>query len=245
MTILFYVKSTQFHNTDLNLLIFNTFIVNLSQLNNMFKQLSLCTATLLLAGTLTMQAQEKKNFIGGSLGFSSNKTPNVLTDIDEKRQTFSANLAYAHYIRPKLALGLKAEFYYDKYNYSVAVPPENNENKSTTASFSPFARYDIPLWKSKFAVFNDLGVSGIIGKVENEGNDQELKTFGVGAFYQPGISFRAADRIGLQASFGNLFTARYTTEKNENTDLKSTNSYVGINGRWGIDSFTFGVNLFF
>jgi len=204
--------------------------------------LSLCTGTLLLFAQPKAQAQEqpppfKKNLIGGNFGFSYAKTTSAVTGVDQTNTNISFSPVYAYYIKPTMAIGASVV-----YSYITAVNINGeDELKTNYYAFRPFIRFEIPLWQSRFAIYNDLGIYGMYAKNDREGSyPYDWNSWGAGAFYEPGLMFRIKSNIALQASLGNLLSYSYQNDGG---------GYAHNFGIWstrnGTNDFKIGINFLF
>jgi hypothetical protein len=197
----------------------------------------------LLAMTQFANAQTKKtNFLGGSAGFSSSKDEGA----DQESNGYGVDLRFGHYIKEKLAIGLRLGYQGSKEENTL--PGSEATDKTSQFSVAPFVRLETPLWQTKFSIYSDLGIYGAFGteKTETLATETEYKTTGFGAFYEPGILFHIKDNISLQASFGNLVGYDYTQGKADGSDVKTTSNNFGVFGdQFGLDNFRFGINLKF
>ena len=207
--------------------------------------LFLCTGTLLLFVQPKAQAQEqqsstfKKNLIGGSFSFSSSKSKGTAPDGgDSKGTELGTSITYAHYIKERIALGVQASYMHAKRNYPLVNVPNM---KSNLYFFSPFVRLNIPLWQSRFSIFNDLGINGLYGKSSNDYQNikNETETWGLGAFYTPGLMFQLKSNISLQVSYGQLLGYNYS----RSGDV--TSHTAGLRSGSSIGDLAFGVNFLF
>jgi hypothetical protein len=206
--------------------------------------LSLCTGTLLLFVQPKIQAQEhppsvKRNLIGGSVGFGyAQQERNASTNHDRTNTAVSFSPVYAYYFRPNVAIGASLGYTYNKNKYF-----SNWQDIYTTSSYSfrPFIRFEIPLWQSRFAIYNDLGIYGgyVKNTVESDSVKYSWSSWGTGAFYEPGLMFRLKSNIMLQASIGTLLSYDY----NGGGGTYSHN--FGIRNNRGTDDFRLGINYMF
>lgn len=204
--------------------------------------LSLCTGTLLLFVQPKAQAQEqpppfKKNLIGGNFGFSYSKGSNAVTGVEQTNTNVSFSPVYAYYIKPTVAVGASLAYsHYTSENINGV-----DKVKTNYYSFRPFIRFEIPLWQSRFAIYNDLGIYGMYAKNDREGDyEYSWDAWGAGAFYEPGLMFRIKSNIALQASLGNLLSYDYQNEAGaytHNFGIRST--------RNGTNDFKIGINFLF
>lgn len=207
------------------------------------------------ATVLAQDAPAKKFFLGGTAGFSTSKQTEVVntnpggTPVyatgERTNNTYSIAPEFGFYIRPNTALGIKL-------GYSHA----GGDNYATYNSYnvSPFVRFNIPIGKGRFSVYNDLGISaGYTKSMESMGNGitGDAKILGLGAFYEPGLQFRLKNNINLLATLGNLFNYGYSTKKVTSiadANVRTTNNThsLGINSDFfALNSFRLGINLLF
>jgi len=205
--------------------------------------LSLCTGTLLLFAQPKAQAQEqqtsfKRNLIGGSIGFGYAKGPDPASSVDKTNTNVSFTPVYAYYIKPGFAIGAGLSYAYNKTDNSGGV----DRQKNNFYAFRPFIRFEIPLWQSRFSIYNDLGIYGSYSKNswEDEGFSASTDVWGAGAFYEPGLMFRIKSNIALQASLGNLLSYDY-----QNADHGYSHSFGIRSSRNGTNEFRIGINFLF
>lgn len=207
------------------------------------------------ATVLAQDAPAKKFFLGGTGGFNTSKHTNVVNTnpsgtpvyVSSEGTNTSYTIApeFGFYIRPNTAVGIKLG-----YTHS------GGDNFSTYNSYiaSPFVRFNIPLGKGRFSVYNDLGISA--GYLENSesmssGIPGKAKTLNMGAFYEPGLQFRLKNNINLLATLGNLinydyFNKKVTSEADSNVKTTNNTHSLGINSDFfAFNSFRIGVNFLF
>ncbi|HEY0609294.1 MAG TPA: hypothetical protein VGD35_06550 [Chitinophaga sp.] len=205
--------------------------------------LSLCTGTLLLFVQPKAQAQDqppsfKRNLIGGSIGLGYAKNTDPVTLLDRTNTYISFAPVYAYYLKPSFAIGAALAYTYNKN--------ENNggyaKQKYNAYTFRPFIRFEIPLWQSRFSIYNDLAVYGSYIKSSQEVDSISTKAdlWSAGAFWEPGIMFRIKSNIALQASLGSLVSYTY-----EHRDGGYTHSFGVRTDRSGTDDFKIGINFLF
>jgi hypothetical protein len=202
--------------------------------------------TLLLFVQSQARAQDqepfKKNLIGGSFGFSNTNGADIGLNGEKYKITRSSITAtYAHYFKKNVAFGINLSYLYIHENNTQLNYP--NTGNTNSFYFAPFIRYDVPLWQSRFTIFNDLGISGnYLKSTRNFDTYSEYsKSWGLGAFYSPGLMFRLKSNISLQASFGPLVSYNY----NKNNASGSNSHSVGFIGQHILDDLRFGVNFLF
>ena len=208
--------------------------------------LSLCTGTLLLFAQSKAQAQEqapssfKRNLIGGSIsfGYSSMYAAYYPPGVKATSTTISFTPTYAYYLKEHVAVGATLSYYHYKQKNTSNI----DESKGNVYYFGPFIRFEIPLWQSRFSIYNDLGVSGSYSKTTSEdgGYKSSYDSWGAAAWYEPGIMFRIKSNVALQASVGQLLTYAYT--KN---DEGYAHSFGIRSNHNGTDDFRIGINFLF
>ena len=214
-----------------------------------FKSLFLLATELLLC---SVSMAQKKFFLGGSLGFNSNQNDGLMqgptgdyTVIRNKSYGFSVAPEFGFFLKEKVALGIRLSY---ANNITKA---ENGDITSPYYSVSPFVRFIIPLWSSRFSIYNDLGIFGSYSEATTYlMGSRETKMMQLGAFYRPGIQFRLKDNINLLATMGDLVSYNYTSQKHRYytdpiPDMKGNYHNFGISNNYGINSFMLGVNFLF
>ena len=209
--------------------------------------LSLCTGTLLLFVQPKAQAQEQhpppsfeKNLIGGSVafGYSSTFPEYTLSGLKATATSYSFAPTYAYYFKEHVAIGATLAYnFYKQTNYN-----DTDETRSNTYYFGPFIRFEIPLWQSRFSIYNDLGIYCSFNRntIEDEGYSGTFKGGGGGAYYEPGIMFRIKSNVALQASIGQLLSYAYA----ENGGSYSHSFGIRSNHN-GTNDVKFGFNFLF
>lgn len=207
------------------------------------------TALLLCAVSMA----QKKFFLGGSIGFSSDKRDGLMqgpggdyTIVPNNSYGFSVAPEFGFFLKEKVALGIRLT-----YANNVTKVENGDDIGRPYYGVSPFVRFMIPLWTSRFSIYNDLGISGsyLESSTYLEGS-RETKTVQLGVFYRPGIQFRLKDNINLLATMGDLLHYNYISEKHRYytapiPDMKGSYHSFGISNNYGIDTFMLGVNFLF
>ncbi|RPE08231.1 hypothetical protein EGT74_14300 [Chitinophaga lutea] len=219
--------------------------------------LSAFTATLLLATASSLLAQEaphKKFFVGASFGVSSTKSEQPFTDgagnprgmMELKSTDWHVAPQFGWFLRERFAIGVEG-FYRRESN-----PGANLPTKSIGAGV--FGRLLVPVWSSRFSIYNDLVLSGarILGYTHDGTALFQSKTNMAGLYYRPGLQFRLKSNINLLASMGNVFGYTYRVEKKdafgstiEYPSRKNTSHTVGFYDKFSINSFSIGANFLF
>ncbi|WP_343307530.1 hypothetical protein AAHN97_10365 [Chitinophaga niabensis] len=213
-----------------------------------------------LFSSATVFAQDvpaKKFFLGGTAGFSTVKNqsvyntspvgtpPNFVVSGGSRSSQFNIAPEFGYYIKENVALGIKL-------GYSHT----GGENLQSSNSYvaAPFVRFNVPIGKSRFSVYNDLGLSAGYSQTNEhlaDGQPADAKILNLGAFYEPGLQFRLKNNINLLATLGNLFNYDYhrkqlKPEQDPTKKAVSTGHFVGINSDFfSLNSVRIGVNLLF
>ena len=209
------------------------------------------------AGLFAQDAPAKKFFLGGTAGFSSIKNeslvntspagtpPNYVVGDGNSSNQFNISPEFGFYIKENVALGIKLGY---SHTGGESIQSANSY------SGSPFVRFNVPIGKSRFSVYNDLGLSvGYSQSNEHlsDGQPVEAKTLNLGAFYEPGLQFRLKNNINLLATLGNLFNYDFhrkqiKPEQDPTKKATYTGHFVGINSDFfALNSFRLGINLLF
>jgi hypothetical protein len=196
-----------------------------------------CSTILLTNPEAKAQESFKKHLIGGGISFGSTKYEN--SDLpDRKSSSITFNPTYARYLNEHFAIGVMLGYSYSKSDiYEGGI----ETGKYDHYNFSPYVRFDIPLWQSKFGIYNNLGIQGTYGQIKYKLQTQENRTYyshGVRVYYEPGLMFRLKSNVLLQGSMGSLISYNYS--KSDNTTVQS----LGLNGQYsGLNSFQLGINF--
>ncbi|GAA0565324.1 hypothetical protein [Chitinophaga japonensis] len=216
---------------------------------------ALCTGTLVLFTQSQTQAQTqppkkapkqdqamfRKHLIGGSLSFGYTKSePGTSANAEYSYATLSFAPVYAYYFKEHVAIGASLSA---AYSTQKNAPYNVDKRKDHWYTFGPFIRFEIPLWQSRFSIYNDLGIYGTYAKrtEETDGVKATLtESWSAGAYYEPGLLFRIKSNIALQASLGNLVGYQYTS----NGSFRSHSFGIRANHN-GTDDFKIGINFLF
>ena len=189
------------------------------------------------------QEQEpfKKNLIGGNLSFSTSSTGGTVPNGNNyDGNNFAINATYIHYLKKNIGIG--ASVGYNHYTMEYVGPISTD--KVNSYIFRPFIRFDIPLWQSRFSIFNDLGIGGDYSKMQTDyqGAEQvKSHNWGLEAFYNPGLMFRLKSNISIQASFASLVSYNY---RNRGRAGSYSHSF-GITPNHSFNDLQFGINFLF
>lgn len=210
-------------------------------------------AMLFIASSLLAQeAPRKKFFVGASFGFSSAKNETVMTDasgtprgvIENKYTFWHASPQFGWFVRDRFAIGVEGS-----YGHYASDGPD--PAKKWGAGI--FGRFLVPMWTSRFSIFNDLVLNADHTNTYTFGTVPiRYKINTAGLYYRPGLQFRLKSNINLLASMGNVFGYTYRTEKRtpfanalNYPETKSSSHTVGFNDRFNINDLSIGANFLF
>jgi hypothetical protein len=187
-------------------------------------------ATLLFTAlAVVSQAQEKKWWVGGTVGYSSAEL-----SFHDTGETFTVLPELGYNFSDRWALGLQFGLNQAELNTG------NSSADFQEFSVAPFVRYTFLKWKA-FNVFADgrIGFSDFTGDTDFEDNvreDSHLSS--VGLFVNPGFSLRLSDHFSLIGRT-NLFSAVH------NWNDQTVGWAVGLNSPFNLDNFTLGFTFNF
>ncbi|WP_167020026.1 outer membrane beta-barrel protein [Chitinophaga sp. Cy-1792] len=191
--------------------------------------------------TAKSQAQEKKNYISGTVGFSSYTQDNRGTEF--KANTFTIMPSYGHYISEKFSIGIAAGY----SHISMKQTGIENPNKTNGFNVGPFIRFEQPIWGDKVSVYNDLGLSYENTKGESsamDNNDRDVSSNAGTLYYKPGLIVNFTKRTSLLLNLGYLLNATHSEKKDpSNGTVKQTSA--GIQSGFGLSSLNFGFQFKF
>jgi hypothetical protein len=194
-------------------------------------------ASLLLAGLAVQgQAQEKKFWIGGTVGYSSTKLP----DIHDASETFTLLPEFGYNLSDRWAVGIR---------FGLNQADLNTDNTTTDFqefSVAPFARYTLLNWKA-FSIFADggIGYSDYTGDMyANNGRLGDEHISEVGLFINPGFSLCLSNRFALIGRM-NLFAVDYTQSSLGADGDKTKTFTANLNTPFNLDNFTLGFTFKF
>ncbi len=188
--------------------------------------------TLLLLASLavTSQAQDKKFWIGGSLGFESAEVGSAMN-----LNSFSIRPDFGYRFSDRWGVGLSLGLSNAEANVGTAASAW-----SQAFSVAPFARYVYLKWKA-VTLFTDGGISftdftGDVDLVPVKAGDRHITSAGL--FINPGFSIRLTDRFSLVGST-NLFSAEHAW------DGQTAIWSAGLNSPFNLNDFNLGLNVSF
>lgn len=187
---------------------------------------------LLTAVALQAQAQEKKFWIGGSLGFSSTQQPNV----SEDSGSLTILPEFGYNFNERWAVGIRLGL----QNADVAT--EVNYFDVQTFSAAPFARYTFLNWKA-LRVFVDGGI-GFSDSTGDISSNADLHNTTFGLFVDPGFSLRLSDRFALIGST-NLFSATYNAQSIGAQGDKTKTYAASLDSPFNFDNIELGFSFKF
>jgi opacity protein-like surface antigen len=176
------------------------------------KKIMMTLAAVAVAATMNAQG-----YIGGSLGFSSEKTNNGTVGTaatSEKTVTgFNFNPEIGYKLDDKMAVGVVLGFGFDKTKTELvgtaattaaaAGQEISSEVKTTTFSLKPYLRYQV-LTFGKANIFVDGGLNFALESAKDMKPAMDL-----GLFVQPGVAFDINEKWSIVAKLENMFTLGY------------------------------------
>lgn len=217
-------------------------------------------AILAIVATVESPAQEKKFWVGGSLGMqSSDESQNTFQDqqnssADYEQNTYSIYPELGYVFSDRWAAGIRFGISHTSTKLSHD-QEESRKDKANTFSITPFARYTCLTWKA-FGIYVDGGLSYSTGKSDinsySSTRTTDIKHNSYGIFVTPGFSLRLSDCISLTGNL-NIFNAGYNVREAKDTESGSTYSYTNktkqffadLNSPFSLDNFTVGFNYRF
>lgn len=193
----------------------------------MKSKLLLAAALCAMAFTANAQTEKGKNFINGSVGFSSTEKSfrddnvNSLVNYLDKTKAFNIMPRFGHFISNNLALGLGIGYVHGKSNTdrdeitsTSSINRVYQTSKQSSINFSPFIRYYVDV-AEKFKFFSQITTSIGFGKGEqslsqsffsgtqifNNSSEGDWKFTTYGAEINPGFAFFPSKRWAIEFSF--------------------------------------------
>ncbi|HLW62486.1 MAG TPA: outer membrane beta-barrel protein [Flavobacterium sp.] len=185
-----------------------------------------------LATGVAVQAQEGFGFkegdilLEGSLQLNSGKESGTMggTDVSLKESTTFFNPKAGYFINDQFVLGV--ELGVGSYKQIQEVGSTESEEKSNGFYAGVFGRYYFLELGQRFKTYSELGVGMNNTKyTDNIGNVS--KTSGFGAGLGLGINYFVTPKIAINFGLSDLL--HFSTEKDKNTDMKTTESGANIN----------------
>ncbi|MCW3465579.1 porin family protein [Chitinophaga nivalis] len=194
----------------------------------------LTLANLLLA--VHSQAQVKKNYVSGAVGFRSTKE-NKEGSAESKVSSFNISPSYGRYLNERFSIGLAVGYYQTK---SSGEP--NPASKTTGWQVAPFIRYEQPLWNSKFSIYNDVQLQASFSKstIDIPSSIYPGKSTSFGIYYTPGLLFNVTPRVAVTGNLGSLLYLTHSTDKMGDIRYKKTETSGGISSGFGLNNVHFG-----
>ncbi|MDR2883058.1 MAG: porin family protein [Alistipes sp.] len=192
---------------------------------------------LLLAGLAgSTQAQDKKFWVGGSVGFSSTELSSVASG-----SSLTILPEFGYNLSERWAVGLRFGLNQAELDTGITI------SDFQEFSIAPFARYTLLTWKA-LSVFADGGIaySDFTGDTDFEDNNtaEDTHLSSAGIFVNPGFSLRLSGRFALTGSV-NLFHADYTQHSLTAKGDKTKTYSASLNSPFNFDSIQLGFNFRF
>lgn len=217
------------------------------------KKIQHCVASLFIISITTQsvnaQIKQGANMIGGSIGFSSQKTSQSYIGNEQttKYKSISIIPSYAKAIKTNFLVG-------GDLGYSNSVTETNNSNslsktKSNGFGLGVFSRHYKNLGSSGFYLFLQNRVGVDVYKSESPISETKTNGFNIGLGLTPGIAYAINQNVHMETALNNLFAVTYyhNSSKNELSQPASTKS-SGFGASIGLGNatqFTVGVKFLF
>lgn len=222
----------------------------------------------LISFSLFLNAQIPKGtkMIGTRLNYNQYKSDNstvgnagTTTNVNTNKG-FSGLVNGGYFIKDNLVVGLVVGYGNQFSEYSNTTPGMNstsnsNSSSSTTFSVGLYGRIYKMMKDNKIGFFGNMDVLYSSGKSNTEyvySNNLYVNTqtskgdiTGYSLSLSPGVVYFITDRIGLEASYGNLSFRNQTTESTYNDGRTGTDIVNGINFNFSVSSLNVGVNFYF
>jgi outer membrane protein len=151
--------------------------------------------------------------LGGGISFSSTK---YQANDDAKTSSFSFTPQFGYFVADNFAVGLGLGLSTDKQDNGV------NEQKISSWSVQPFARYYMFTSSDKFAFFGQAVIGFGGGKTTNTAVADGPKTTDLGIFIQPGFAYFFNEHWALDLYFHGLSYESHDPNKDGDDDKTST-----------------------
>jgi len=212
----------------------------------------------IIPSTLTgySQTEKGKKMIGGQISFGGSQYSRIDSSTMAKAtiQSFNINPKFGYFIKDNFAVGGNVDFGLSHYVGNIIDPNYTSTFKSKSISFGAgvFARYYKKI-NDNFSFFlngNLLYSHSPYSRYERTTNsitnvfNTERIFHTISIAISPGLVYFPSPKLGIEASFGNIFY-NYSTYKDINVSYKNHDnlSNYGIN----VSSMTFnlGMNYYF
>ena len=205
------------------------------------KKIMMTLAAVCVAATMNAQY-----YVGGSLGYTSNKTNNGTIGVAATQETttnvFAIAPEFGMSIDDKLGFGIVFGFGTGKttvdYVGTAAGTPSVSA-KNSTVDIKPYLRYQV-LTFGKANIFVDGGVDLGFSKTEDMKPAMDL-----GLFVTPGVAFDVNDKWSIVAKLNDMFAFGYHKDAVADVDgAPDPATRINANlstGGFNVGSLTFGV----
>ena len=190
------------------------------------KKIMMTLAAIAVAATMNAQG-----YIGGGLGFSSDKT----NDGKVTTTGFAVEPELGYKLDDKMAVGVALGFGYGKKKNDIT----DSETTTTTFDIKPYLRYQV-LTFGKANIFVDGGVDfGLVSQKDYK------PAMNIGLFVSPGIAYDINEKWSIVAHLNDMFSFGY--KKSAVADVAGapdpdTNINANLStGGFQLGSLTFGV----
>lgn len=169
-------------------------------------------------------------FLSGSIGLSSNKTPDGADEVKTTSFNFSPRLGY--FVSSNIAVGINASIGSTKYTNTGT----DGETKDMEMTLGVFGRYYFNP-ANKFSMFLNLGADYVADKRTTEfgGLETEFKESGFQAGLAPGLHYFISNRLALETSVGLLGF------RSMKPDVDNAEATTDFDFNLGLNNLSFGI----
>lgn len=193
-----------------------------------------------IAAAFAAVSMNAQVYVGGSLGFSNNKSNTATTETTVTGITVAPEIGMA--LDDKMGVGIAIGFGSNKNKteyVGTAAGTPSVETTVTTFALKPYLRYQV-FQVSKFNVFVDGGIDFAIQSQKDMKAGMDL-----GVFVTPGIAYNVTDKWSIVGKLDNMFAFGYS--KSPVADVAGapdapTSINCGLStGGFNVGSLSFGV----
>lgn len=179
-------------------------------------------------------AQEGSWYVGGNVGFSSSKTKAEISDSKVETGKFNSwtfSPEIGTFLTDNIQTGI---------GITLQGTEQENVSKSTQTGATLYGRYFLD--GGAFRPFGGLNITALPGSLETTTgiNTNEFSTFTFGVNVNAGFGYALSEKVTAVGSFG-LLGFNSSSQKNKDTDAKTTTNTFGLDAGTLGNRFTVGV----